>query len=304
MVTGSLPHRDLLEAADLSKLGQLEVLATRILEGFLSGRHASPYKGSSVEFAEHRNYSPGDEVRLIDWRVYGRSDRYYIKQFEQETNLQCWLVLDASGSMGFGSNGMTKLRYAQIVTAALAMMLLRQQDAAGLVCADAGIRQYIPPRAQPDHLRVLLEGLSGMQPGGKTALAAVLHELARRIRRRGLVVVLSDCFDDVDPLCRAMHHLHARGNELLLFHVLAPEEVTFAVDRWSRFECLEGTEHPLELDPAAVREGYLAEFSRFVQTLRHGCGEVGCDYVQLLTSTPPGSALAHYLAARTARMKR
>jgi uncharacterized protein (DUF58 family) len=292
------------DPAELAKLGRLELIAERVLEGLVSGRHRSPYKGSSVEFAEHRSYSRGDECRLIDWRIYGRSDRYYIKQFEQETNLHCWLVVDASGSMGFRLKGVSKLQYARMMAAALAHILLRQQDAVGLVCAVSAIRHCIPPRARPDHMGAIIGALQGATAQGPTALATVLNELAGRARRRGLVIVLSDCFDEPDPLVQALRHLHARGHELLLFQIMAPEEISFPLERWSRFECLEGSAAALELDPATVREAYLAELEAFTSRLQRCCGEIRSDFVRVTTDQPIGEVLARYLAFRAARMKR
>jgi len=295
---------DLFDPLELARLGRLDLIARRVLEGFLTGKHRSAHKGSNVEFAEHRLYTPGDELRLVDWRVLGRRDRYYIRQFEQENNLQAWLVLDTSGSMEFGVSTITKLHYARMVAAALARLLLNQRDAVGLVCADRTIRTYVPPRAAPSHFKVISDALEQARPAGRTSLAAALQELAGRIRRRGLIVILSDCFDDVEALCKAMHQLHARGHELLLFHVMAPEERTFEVDGWSLFESLEDAGEILEVDPAAAREAYLCELDAFIRRLRHGCGEIQCDYVPLSTDDSPIEALARYLAWRSARMKR
>ena len=299
----AIEYRELLDPVALSKLGQLEVIATRIVEGFLTGKHRSPYKGCSVEFAEHRAYSPGDEVRLLDWRAYARSDRYYIKQFEEETNLQALLVLDASGSMGFGSSTVTKLRYAQMACACLARLMLNQQDAVGLAVLDTRVRSYIPARSRASHFRVLLEGLGKTKPGGETSLAAQLHDLAKRIRRRGLIMLFSDCFDDVEALLNALHHLRTRGHELLLFHTVAPEELSFSFTRWSRFECLETVGLRVDLDPLSVRSKYLERLQVFLDQLKKGCGEVECDYVPLTTDSPLGDALGYYLARRAARMK-
>jgi len=302
-VAEAIDCSDLLDPEALDKLGRLEVIATRIVEGFVTGKHRSPYKGCSVEFAEHRAYSPGDEIRLLDWRVYARSDRYYVKQFEEETNLQALMVLDASGSMGFGSSTVTKLRYAQMACACLARLMLHQQDAAGLAVLDTRVRRYIPARSRPSHFRVLLEGLGDTRPVGETSLAGNLHDLAKRIRRRGLIMLFSDCFDDVEALLNALHHLRARGHELLLFHVLAPEEASFSFTRWSRFECLEVAGQRIDLDPLAVRGKYLERFQVFLDRLKAGCGEVECDYVALTTDQPLGDALGYYLARRAARMR-
>ncbi|NLX58892.1 MAG: DUF58 domain-containing protein [Phycisphaerae bacterium] len=287
----------------MSRLGQLELIASRIVEGFLSGKHRSPYKGSSVEFAEHRHYSPGDETRLIDWRVLARSDRCYIKQFEEETNLKCLLVLDASGSMGFGHSTVTKLRYAQMASACLARMMLHQQDAVGLAVVDGSLRTFIPPRSRASHFRVLVEALRSVVAVGPTSLAGELRELGKRLRRRGMIFVLSDCFDDVEGTLNALHHLRLRGHETILFHTMAPEELSFAFSRWSRFECLETAGHRIDLDPSAIRKEYLRRVGEFLGRLEAGCGEIGCDYMPLETSRPLAEVLGHYLSRRAARVR-
>ena len=298
-----MDHANLLDADAMTRLAQMEVIATRIVEGFVSGKHRSPYHGSSVEFAEHRAYSPGDEVRLNDWRVFARRDRYYIKRFEEETNVQALLVVDTSGSMAFGQSTMPKLRYAQMAAACLARLMLHQRDAVGLAVLDTQIRSYIPPRSRPGHFRVILEALADSDAGGETSLAALLHELANRIKRRGMIMIFSDGFDDVDALLNALHHLRSRGHELLLFHTLAPEELSFPFDRWSRFECLETRDLHLELDPPAVRKRYLGRLGDFLDRLKHGCGEIQCDYAAMTTDRPLGDTLTEFLARRSARMK-
>ena len=296
-------YRHLLDADAVTKLGQLEIIATRIVEGFISGKHRSPYRGSSVEFAEHRPYSPGDEIRLIDWRSYARTDRYYIKQFEQDTNLQAHLVIDSSGSMGFGMSTTTKLHYAQMMAACLARLMLHQQDAVGMAIIDTRVRTYIPPRSKPSHLSVLLDELSRTSPGGETALAAMLHELAKRLKRRGLIILCSDCFDDVGALVNALHHLRSRGHETLLFHVMAPEELSFSFSKWTQFECLEVPGLRRNLDPALIRKRYLERVKAFLGQLKDGCAEVNCDYSPLSTDQPLGDSLAYYLGRRAMRMK-
>jgi uncharacterized protein (DUF58 family) len=287
----------------VSKLGQLDLVALRIVEGFLSGSHRSPFKGGSIEFAEHRNYTPGDEIRMIDWRAVARSDRYYIKQFEEDTNLQSIVVLDASGSMGFGQSTITKFRYAQMTAACLSRLLLHQRDSAGLAVIDTKVRAYIPPRSNASHFSVILDQLGRTGTGGETSLAAMLHDLARRLKRRGLIMLLSDCFDDVESLLNALHHLRARGHDLLLMHVMAPEELSFSFNKWSRFECMEIDGRRIDLDPTAVRKKYLEKVESFLTRLREGCGEIGCDYAPLTTDRPLGDALAYYLRRREAMIK-
>jgi len=298
-----LRKNDLLDREAVTSLGQLELISTRVVEGFVTGKHRSPFKGSTADFAEHRPYSPGDEARLLDWRVYAKRDRYYIKQFEEVTNLRALLVIDASGSMGFGLSTPTKLRYALTAAACLARMVLHQQDAVGTALIDTAIRRYIPPRANPSHLHVLLEEWSQAHPGGDTSLADVLHDLAKRIRRRGMLMIFSDCFDDLDALTRALHHLHARGHEVLVFHTMAPEELSFSFNRWSRFQCLEQWGRRIDLDPAAVRERYLERVGRFLDELKSRCAEIKSDYVPLTTDRPLTETLGHYLRWRARRTR-
>ncbi len=292
-------RQDLIDPQTLTGAGDLHVVATRIVEGYLAGRHRSPHKGGCVEFAEHRPYSPGDEVHLIDWRAYARSDRYYIRQFEEETNLQAILVLDGSGSMGFGLEGITKFRYAQILASCLARLLLHQGDAVGMAVCDRQIRSYIPPRSNPSHFRVLLDPLTDSRCGGETSLASVLGEVGKRLKRRGMVIVLSDCFEEEDRLIEAMHLLRVRGHELWLLHVMAPEELSFSFSNWSTFQCLEGTGR-LQLDPAVIRKRYLQRVEAFLERIRQGCADVQCDYSPVTTDQPIGPTLGYYLRRRMA----
>lgn len=298
-------HRisELLDPQAMLRVGSLEVVATRIVEGLLAGQHRSPFRGGCVEFSEHRPYSAGDEVRLLDWRVYGRSDRYYIKQFEEETNLQATLVLDASGSMAFGHSTVSKLHYAKIACACLARLLLRQRDAVGLAVVGGGLHRYVPPRSRPSHFRAMLDVLEGTSARGEASLGNALQELARKIRRRGLVFIASDCFEDDAALLTGLRRLRARGHDLLLLHVMAPEELSFAFDKWSRFECLEVDGQRLDLDPTVIRKAYLERVRVFLETLQRGCAEVQCDYLPAHTDQDLGEMLAFYLARRAARMK-
>ena len=192
-MASTVNYLDLLDTDAVNRLGQLELIATRIVEGFVSGKHRSPYKGCSIEFAEHRSYSPGDEIRLIDWRVYARRDRYYVKQFEEETNLQVLLVVDASGSMTFGMRTVPKLRYAQMAAACLARMMLHQGDGVGLAVLEAAMSAYIPPRAKASHLQAVCQTLNQVRGGGDASLAGYLHDLATRMKRRGMFMIFSDC---------------------------------------------------------------------------------------------------------------
>lgn len=287
------------DPSTLSRYGGLGLVARTLVEGFLTGVHKSPYKGSSVEFAEHRPYSRGDDLRRIDWRVHGKTDRYYIKEFEEETNLRAYLLVDASGSMGFRGRGPSKFDYARHVAACLAYLMLHQLDAVGLATMDSKLRRFLPPRASPKHLLRILDVLEHTEPGGETSLAPLLHELAgRQIRRRGLVVVLSDCFDDVRELTLALKHFRHQKHEVLLFHILAPEEIEFPFHKPTQFQNLELTADRRLIDPARLRAGYLNRFSAFCRDLRERARGMGVDYELLRTDEPVDRALGAYLARR------
>lgn len=296
-------HLELFDPKDLARIENLELLASRVVDGLLAGKHRSELKGGSAEFTEHRGYTPGDEIRLIDWKVFGKSDRYYIKQYIEQTCLQIIVALDGSGSMGFALEGHSKFHYARAVTACLSRLVLRQSDSAGVAILGGSLRHYLPPRANPSHFQAILNLLRTARPQGDTTLAADLTELARRIKRRGLVVLLSDCFDELEPLQKAFQHLRARGHEIILLHTMAPEELTFDFNGWSRFECLEVAGKRVDLDPALIRRDYLENVQRFLNGLKRLCGETGCDYHPLPTNKPLGDALTHYLKRRSARLK-
>ncbi len=301
----------LLDGSALAKIQRLELIARGVVEGFISGRHKSPYKGFSVEFAEHREYVPGDNIRDLDWRVFGRSDRYYIKQYIEETNLRALILLDASGSMKYAGklaarhNGdvLTKFQYARFLAATLAHLMIHQQDAVGLATFDTSLRRYIPARSRASHLRVILQELSDTEPGQETSLSGIFHDLADRVRRRGLIVIISDLFDDVGEILKALHHFRYRRHEVLLLHVMAEEELTFPFDRWSVFENLERAAHRVPLDPLALRNEYLGRVSDFIRRMEIGCGQMNIDYVQLSTRQNFDIALAHYLAQRMSRAR-
>ena len=302
-------YMKLLDPDALAKIGRLELLARGVVEGFVSGRHKSPYKGFSSEFAEHREYVPGDDVRDLDWRVYARSDRYYIKQYIEETNLRSLILLDASGSMGYGGRlaarhrgkSLNKFQYGQYLAAALAYLMINQQDAVGLATFDTAVRRYIPARSRGSHLRVILQELAGTSPGAESSLAEIFHDLAERVHRRGLIIIISDLFDRIADILNALHHFRYRKHEVLLLHVMAEEELTFPFDRWSVFRDLELSGHQLQLDPLAVKSEYLARVRQFIRRLEIGCGQMDIDYVQLSTKNGFELALAHYLAHRMSR---
>ena len=289
------------DPSSLAKYGRLALLARTLVEGFLAGVHKSPYKGFSVEFAEHRQYYPGDEIRHIDWRVYGKTDRHYIKEYEEETNLKAYLLIDASGSMAYRGRQLSKFAYAQQVAASLAYLMLHQRDAVGLVTHDTRLRQLITARAHAKHLLHLLHTLEQTQPGGETSLAPLWHELAERLPRRGLIIILSDCFDAMGPLLRALRHFRHQGHEVLLFHILAPEEIEFPFQKMTQFRNLEDSRHKLLVDPRQLRQEYLHNFQAFCKQLREQAGQMQIDYYRLRTDEPVDQALGVYLTKRQSR---
>ena len=293
---------DFLTPRDLQKISNLQVFARQVVEGFCTGLHRSPHKGFSVEFKQHRQYVPGDEIRHIDWRVFGRSDRYYIREYEEETNLRTTLLLDRSGSMGYGREGSaTKLEYATKLAACLSYLMLQQSDGVGLVTFDTAIRRYIPPRSRISHLRVLIDELEKSKPGGETELGDVFHDLVPKLHRRGLLVVLSDCFGDVNTLLKALAHFRHAHHEILVFQIWDRDELDFPFKSWTQFECLErdGIKHLL--DPVMLREAYLANLEKFRDELTRGCRRHKIDLVPFCTDQPYAEALAAYLSRRMAR---
>jgi uncharacterized protein (DUF58 family) len=289
------------DPTSLAKYGRLTMVARNVVEGFLTGVHKSPYKGFSVEFAEHRQYYPGDEIRHIDWRAYGKTDRYYIKEYEEETNLKAYLLVDASGSMAYQGAHPSKFQYAQYIAASLAYLMLHQLDAVGLVTHDTKVRQIIPPRASSKHLLQLITTLEKTEPGGETTMAALWHELAAQFKRRGMVIILSDCFDQIGPLVRALRHFRHRRHEVLLFHILAPEEIEFPFKKWTQFRNLELRTDKLLVDPQRLRKEYLQNFQLFCKQLRDQVGQMQIDYHLLRTDEPVDRALGIYLTKRQSR---
>jgi uncharacterized protein (DUF58 family) len=291
----------LFDPSALAKYGHLTMVARTVVEGFLTGVHKSPYKGFSVEFAEHRQYYPGDEIRHIDWRAYGKTDRYYIKEYEEETNLKTHLLVDASGSMGYRGKGPSKFEYAQYVAASLAYLMLHQLDAVGLTLHDTKARESIPPRASAKHLMHLIAALEQARPGGETALGPLWERLAGSMRRRGMVVILSDCFDRLGPLVQALRRFRHDRHELLLFHVLAPEEIEFPFTKWTQFRSLESAADRRLVDPRQLRKEYLKNFGEFCKQLRDQAGQLQIDYHLMRTDEPVERALGAYLTKRQAR---
>ena len=295
-------YRKYLDPKVLAKIGKLDLKARLIVEGFISGLHKSPFHGFSVEFAQHREYVPGDDTRHIDWKVFGKSDRYYIKQYEQETNLKSYILLDTSESMGYASDGMTKLEYGGCIAASLAYLMLQQQDAVGLALFGEQVREFIRDSGHPSHLKLLTHRIEQIQPEGKTQVRGILDDLAERIKRRGLIILISDLFVNVDDLLRALRHFRHKRHEVIVFHVLDEFERTFPFTDLTLFKGLE--QYPqVFAEPRSLRKDYLAEFDNFVRQVKQGCRRHSIDYVQLSTSDSLEVALSSYLAARMARTK-
>jgi uncharacterized protein (DUF58 family) len=286
-----------LDPAVLARIGSLDLKAKTVVEGVLSGLHRSPKRGYSVEFAEYRQYLPGDALSMIDWKVYARSDRYYVKKFEEDTNLDCHLLLDVSGSMSYGSHGVTKRDYACYLAASLAYLMHRQRDAVGLIAFDDQIVQRLPPSARASHLRTVLLTLERMPRGSKTNMARPLADLAKVLAKRGLVVVISDLLDEPAGVIQGLRHFRQRGTDVIVFHVLDPQELTFTFDDVARFRDVESSSEVFA-DPTAVRGEYLKAVGGFLDTYKRELGGAGIDYHLLDTSKPLDLALVSYLKAR------
>jgi uncharacterized protein (DUF58 family) len=292
------PDRPFLDPAVVARLGTLELKARTIVEGFLSGLHRSPFKGFSVEFAEYRQYLPGDDLSTIDWKVFARSDRYYVKKFEEETNLDAHLLLDVSGSMGYGSTAMTKFEYAACLAASLAYLMNRQRDAVGLTAFDDKIVEMLPPGSRPGHLRNMLVTLDRLKLGRETNVSKPLHQIVDSLSKRGMVVLISDLLDDAEAVIRGLRHFQFRGNDVIVFHVLDPDEIEFPFERPTKFEDLETSEEVLAV-PAAVRDHYVREMSGLIDRYRRELGSCGIDYELLSTKRPLELALMSYLSTRS-----
>jgi uncharacterized protein (DUF58 family) len=281
----------------LSKVSTLLLRARYVVEGLISGLHTSPYKGFSVEFSEHRQYAPGDEIRHIDWKAYGKFDRYFIKEYEEETNLRCYLLVDASASMSYRSAEVSKFDYASYLAAALAYVMLNQQDLVSLVTFGDSIRRQIPPRNNPRHLRAVIESLEQTVPEGETALGRMLHHIASQLKRRGLVILLSDLLDEPAEVLEGIRHLRYQKHEVLVFHVLDYDEVEFPFTQLTQFEDLEG-ELRVIADPRAIKEEYQRQIREFIHEYERMCRRYAVDYTLFNTRTPLDKGLLKYLAWR------
>ncbi len=290
-------YRRFLRPEALTRISRLEVKARHIVEGFLSGLHRSPYFGQSVEFVQHREYVQGDDTRRIDWKVWSKTDKYYIKQYEEDTNLRTTLVVDLSESMLFSSGPETKYEYGCTIAASLAYLLLRQQDAVGLVAFDDEVRTQLPPRSKQNHLHAILAALDSEDPQKKTSMFEILHQVAERERRKGMVVIISDLFVDRASLFRGLRLLRHRGHDVLILHVMDDQELDFEYSGTTKFEGMEEM-GDLICDPRSLREGYQAAVTAFLEELRRYCARNVVDFQTIRTSENVDAALSHYLNHR------
>ncbi|MEX2187758.1 MAG: DUF58 domain-containing protein [Pirellulales bacterium] len=292
----------LLDPAAIKRIGRLELRARHIVDGFLSGMHRSPYFGQSVEFRQHRQYVPGDDLRNVDWKVWAKQDRHYIKQYEEDANLRCTLLVDVSASMSYASGPLSKYEYAASAAAALAYLLLKQQDAVACVTFADAIRARVPSRTRRTHLDAVVAALAEQSPREKTSLFDILRDVAEHDPRRGMIVLLSDLFVERDGLFKGLRLLRQRGHDVLVLHVMDDDELDFTFTGPTRFEGLESTDI-LNCNPRALREGYLEALDRYLTEIRRGCASHAVDYRQVRTSEPLDAALAAFLASRANRRR-
>ncbi len=286
----------------VNKVSPLDLKARLVVEGFISGLHKSPHRGFSVEFAEYREYVPGDDVRHIDWKVFAKTDRHYIKQYEEETNLVSHVLLDLSESMQYGSGSVTKQDYASTIAAALIYLVIQQQDAVGLGLFDEKVRKFMPAGSHHGHMRQLLREIAEAEPQAKTDISGVIHDLSERIRKRGLVIVISDFLDDPEKILQAIQVLRHRRHDVIVMHVLDEYEVDFPFDSMTRFVGLEAAGERIA-NPRALRKAYLAELESYLEAIKTGCHSAGVDYVRMTTNQRLDVALSAYLATRSSIRK-
>ena len=281
----------------VQRISRLELRARYIVEGFLSGMHRSPYFGQSIEFRQHRQYTPGDDLRHVDWKVWAKQDRYYVKQYEEDTNLRCTLLVDVSESMQYGDGPLSKYEYAATVAVSLAYLILRQQDAVGCMSFDDTVRVRVPLRTKHTHISSIAESLDVSEPRSKTDLFQILRGVADEHPRRGLIVLVSDLLSDPDLLIKGLRMLRQQGHDVMVFHVLDDDELDFPFSGPTRFEGLESID-TLNCNPRALRAGYLASLGRFLEAVRRGCAQNTVDYALIRTRDPLDAALAAYLTNR------
>ena len=281
----------------VAKLNNMQLRARLVVEGYMIGYHKSPYHGFSVEFAEHRSYGHGDEVRHIDWKLYGKTDRYYVKRFEEETNVRSHILLDSSQSMKFGSGSVNKLSYATYLSAALTYLMLSQKDAVGLVLFDEKIKKFIPPKSTQSHSNIIMKTLEKVTPGYDTQIRPVLDSMAERIRKRGLIILISDLLDDPEKVLMGLKHFRYNKQEIIVFHLMDPEEYNFDFGERIQFTDMESGES-ITTDPWHIRKAYKNQIDHFNKTYQYGCRNLKIDYVPLFTNQPLDIALNEFLNKR------
>lgn len=291
-------EKNYFDPAVLAGISNLYLRARWVVEGMLSGVHRSRSKGFSVEFEEHREYSPGDEIRRIDWKALGKFDRYFIKEYEDETNLRAYLLFDTSGSMDYASNGLTKFDYGCTLTASLAYLVLRQQDAAGLVTFSNRVEQFIPPKAKRDYLTQILHALENRGPAGETNVGKILEEIAGQVKRRGMIILVSDLIDEPEAILKGLRLFRYKGNDVIVFHLLDQAEIDLPFDGNILFEDLEEANLKVVADPKAIRQTYRQIIEEFTEQMRKQCHDSAIDYQLLSTATPLDRALTSYLSWR------
>lgn len=291
----------LLDPATLSRIAGLKLRARAVVEGVLSGLHKSPHQGQSVEFAEHKEYAPGDELRHLDWKAFGKFDKYYVKRFEHETNLRGVMVVDTSGSMGFGTTGLSKLDVGRVLAATLSHLLVRQQDAAGVALVAQGRFAEVPPRSNATHLAAVLDALETATAQGETDLGAAADTLAEKLPRRSLVCVFSDFFDPNEEALKRVLALRSRKHDVAVFHLVDPAELTFPFDDPTLFMSMED-ERRVEVNPREIKASYLEEFQRFLASTRDACRAADCDYELVKTDEPLDQVLLRFLARRGGKL--
>jgi len=287
-----------LDPEGLARIGNMELVARQVVEGFLTGRHRSPYHGFSVEYLDHRAYTPGDEIRALDWKILARTNKYYVKLFQDETNLRATLLLDCSRSMAFRCNGLSKLEYGSFLAASLTYLMLHQNDAVGMITFDRQIRSYLRPRARPTQFRRILDVLDNTPSDGDTDIGTILHQAAERLHRRGLVIVISDFLDDVPRVVNGLQHFRHDHHAVIVFQVLDDAELTFPYDRLTRFKDMEGPGQ-LSANPNGLRARYLERLQAFLDELKTACFDRKISYNLVNTRQPYAVFLAEYLEKRS-----
>ncbi|HUS59607.1 MAG TPA: DUF58 domain-containing protein [Planctomycetota bacterium] len=297
MRTAKADSRRFLSPEMLKKMAHLNIKSRSVVEGSVTGAHRSPFKGFSTEFADHREYAKGDDLRHLDWRVYARSERYYIKQFEENTNLKMYMLMDCSASMGYASNGISKYEYACHLAAGLSYLVIRQQDAAGLAIFDTKIQNYFPPKGTVSHLRAMLDALVDLRPSQGTDTGIVLHGIAEMLKRRGLIVIVSDLMDDPETVIKGLAHFRQKRHDVIVLHVLDDYELNFPFEKVGEFLDME-TGEKIRVAPKEIKEEYKKEITGFLERYKSACFENAIDYVTINTKIPPDVFLSAYLTRR------